>query len=154
MKTKEKTLKGVINEMYENFELARRDDGTNFYRTKKTIDWQRDIIFNAHQDRMPNDDCYDRIHSILCDLINIDDDATRDDAIDYVLQSDYVDCYTYDLTKWLNDDNRNVYYLTQAISEHGATDGFNALQTAQYIYINEIAYALIDGIDEYLQEIN
>ena len=49
-----------------------------------------------------------------------------------------VDIYTTDLTKWLNDNINNVYYLEDAI-KNGAEDGFNALQVAQYQAIDEVA---------------
>ena len=57
-----------------------------------------------------------------------------------------VNVYTKDLTEWLASDIKNVHYLTDAINEYNATDGFNALATAQFhaIYeINEIIYSAI-----------
>jgi hypothetical protein len=49
-----------------------------------------------------------------------------------------VSVYTSDLTEWLNDNNSNVYYLTEANEEYGNTDGFKNLQIAQYIAIEEV----------------
>jgi len=48
------------------------------------------------------------------------------------------DVYTSDLTEWLNSNNNNVYYLTEASEEYSQTDGFKNLQLAQYKAIEEV----------------
>ena len=49
-----------------------------------------------------------------------------------------VDPYTSGLTKWLNESNYNVYYLSQALDEYREKDGFRALAQAQYLAIEEL----------------
>ena len=75
----------------------------------------------------------------------------RDQAIDALSEIE-PDCYTSDLTSWLNSNSRNVYYLTEALEEMEIRDGFQALSYAQSRYIDEIGYAIIDGIDELIGE--
>ena len=45
--------------------------------------------------------------------------------------------YTCNLTKWLNDNINNVYYLTESLEEFGEGDGFKLLSMAQYKAIEE-----------------
>lgn len=56
------------------------------------------------------------------------------------------DIYTEDLIEWLHEDNENINYLTDAITEFNITDGFNALATAQALYKQEILACLIEQI--------
>jgi len=151
MKTDNKTLISIVNEMLDNFEKAERTDKSIYYRTKKDVEWQKDIIFKAHLDRMPCDDIYDRIHTILCDLSDLDEKSTEDD-MRYRVYEIEPDCYTFDLTSWLNSDNRNVYYLEEAL-EIDCKDGFQLLAYAQSTYIEEIGNELINGIVERLEEL-
>lgn len=61
--------------------------------------------------------------------------------------------YTHDLTSWLNDNNSNVYYLTEASKEYGETDGFKNLQMAQFKAIEELYNnALVCLIDDLIAE--
>jgi len=141
------TIQETAQQMYDNLELAKRDDGSEFYRTKETVDWQREIIFNAHLDRMPNDDIYSRIYNLLSDVID-NSDRDEDEIRDLVYEQE-ADCYTSDLTNWLNSDNRNVYYLTEALEEFEIKDGFALLEVAQKRYIEDIGNSLISGIIEH-----
>lgn len=95
-------------------------------------------VQNAHQDKLPRDFVYEtylRILEKICDY-NTDSmdffDETRYEIVDSM-----VDIYTSDLVEWLGEDNNNVYYLSDAISD-GVEDGFQALQLAQYKAIDEI----------------
>ena len=142
-----KTFQEVAQEMHSNFEQATRTDGSKYYRTVEKIEWQKDIIHAAHGDRMPCDDIYERIEDILCNFTECEDeDAARERL--YEIEPD---CYTSDLTEWLSKDNRNVYYLDEAI-EMGCKEGFALLATAQKAYIEEIGNELINGIIEHMEE--
>lgn len=90
---------------------------------------------------------YDRIYSILGELMECDSDDRAKDTI-YEMEADV---YTTDLTRWLHDHNENVYYLTEAMTEGCCDDGFALLQWAQCIYIREIGQALITGIEKYIE---
>lgn len=144
-----KTIQSVSKEIYDNMVYSKRDNGNDYCHLKDDIQWQRDIIFQAHLERMPDDDIYDRINTILSVISNLDDDSNDDDIRDAIYEIE-ADCYTSDLTEWLNKDNRNVYYIEEATTEFGATDGFQILGIAQQRYIQEIGNDLINAIQEYI----
>lgn len=146
-----KTIQQVAEVIYKNLEVNKRDNGSEYYSLKDCIEWQQDIIHAAHLDRMPSDDIYDRINTVLEVLSDLDKDATEDDVREAIYQIE-PDIYSSDLTKWLNSNNNNVYYLDEAIQQ-GATDGFKLLASAQCAYIQEIASALISAIVEYIESI-
>jgi len=145
------TIASVASAMYDNMERKERTDGKPYYVLKEAESWQSDIIHNAHLDRMPSDDIYERINDVLSTLADLDNDATEDSATERFYEIE-PDVYTSDLTAWLNSDNRNVYYLVEA-QESGVTDGFQLLAIAQQKYIMEIAYAVLNGIVKYVEEI-
>jgi len=147
--TKTMTIQSVAEEMSKNFITGTRTDGKNYIHCKEHIQWQTDIIHKAHLDRLPSDDVYDRIDTILSAWADMPVDADEDDARERLDEIE-PDVYTSDLTAWLHEDNRNVYYMEEAIKE-GSADGFNALMRAQSIYIQEIGQALLDGIKEYIE---
>lgn len=147
--TRIKTIVSVAKEIYDNMEYRKRDDKSKYCCLKDhNIQWQSDIIHESHLDRMPSDDIYDRIDDILGVISDLNEDSTEDDIRDAISTIE-ADCYTSDLTKWLNSDNRNVYYLDEA-AELGVKDGFQLLACAQSVYIQEIGNALISAIQEYI----
>jgi len=146
-----KTIVSVAKEIYDNMEYNTRNDKSRYCSLKKDVSWMSDIIREAHLDRFPSDDIYDRINTILSVIYEMDGDSVEDD-IREALYTIEADIYTYDLTKWLNDNVENVYYLEEAQS-YGKLDGFRLLMTAQKIYIQEIGNALISAIVEYIDNI-
>ena len=56
------------------------------------------------------------------------------------------DSYTGQLTGWLAQNNNHVYYLGEAISEYGASDGFQALAVAQQQAKQEVFNIVLDYI--------
>ena len=144
------TIQSTAKEMCDNFIQKERENGDKFYCIKDNIDWQRDIIHKAHLDRMPNDDSYNRIYDFLSSFCDLDGTAIEEDFSEVVYQTE-PDVYTSDLTKWLNDYNENVYYLTEAIEQGLASDGFQLLSCAQKIYLEEIGTALLEGIIEHIE---
>lgn len=151
--TDTKNIGTIATEILENLEQKKRDpnnDNTYFYCLKKTIEWQQDIIRNAHNDRLPNDDIYNRIHDILECIQDIETEEQAQERL-YEIEPDI---YTNDLTAWLNDNINNVYYLTEALEEGmEIKDGFNLLMYAQSKYIQEIGNTLIQGIVEHLETV-
>jgi len=148
------TIQTIAQEMCDNFELVKRDDGSEFYRAKEIIDWQSDIVMEAHfdGDRMPNDDIYSRIDTFLSIFSGLDEDATEEDFRTLIYETE-ADVYTSDLTSWLNADNRNVYYLTEALEEYELKEGFQVLSIAQKLYIEEIGNGLLNGIIKHLETV-
>jgi len=128
------------------FESRTRDNGSHYVVLKSNRPEELyNSVKNAHGDLLPDDWIYNTYHSILSamgdyDISSIDDlEDYRHEIVDGI-----VDCYTSELTSWLNSHNSNTYYLTQAIQEHGASDGFDALALAQYLAINEIYTEVIN----------
>ena len=146
-----KTIQSVAQEILDNLVTKERADGTKFIAPENTIGWQQDIIRNAHLDRMPSDDIYERIYNILDRLSGLDDEAGEDEARDVIYEIE-PDWYTSDLANWLSDNNNNVYYLTEALEQMKIKDGFQLLSVAQSLYIQEIANELINGIVKYIEE--
>ena len=146
-----KTIQTVSKEIYDNMEQKTRKDESKFYCLKNEVQWQQDIIHESHLDRMPSDDIYDRINTILGEIYEMDVDVTEDDIRERIYEIES-DVYTSDLTAWLHSDNRNVYYLDNAL-ENGVSDGFQALSYAQTCYIQEIASALVNAIQNYIESV-
>ena len=144
-----KTIQTLAKEIYNNMKYKERTNGKKYCCLKNDIEWQRDIIRESHLGRMPSDDVYDRINTILGVIYELDEEANEDDIREAIYQIE-PDCYTSNLTAWLHSDNRNVYYLDEAL-EMGCTDGFALLACAQKAYIEEIANNLVNAIQEYIE---
>lgn len=149
MKVAEKTIASVAEEMYQNMESRVREDGSTFICCKDDIQWQRDIIHAVHGDRLPDDTIYNQIHDFLNDFRYSE---TEDDCQQSIMDTE-ADCYTSDLTAWLNERNDHVYYLTQALEEFDIKDGFQALAYAQKLYIDEIGYSLLSEMQKYIDSL-
>ena len=145
--TKEKTIASIAREMLDNMEYKTRDNGDKFASCKEQIQWQTDIIFDAHPDhRLPSDSVYD----VICETLELLQDVETESDAEERIREIEADVYTSNLSKWLADHGQNIDYLTQAIEEFGAQDGFNALSTAQYLFKQEIANAVLQGIKAYI----
>ena len=78
----------------------------------------------------------------LIDDLRSDDDLTEiltkfeDEVMELIDRN--VSVYTSDLTNWLNENQNNVYYITEAQEENPQTDGFKILQSAQFKAIEEL----------------
>ena len=143
--TKQRTIQEVAQEMSDNLETKKRNDGTEYICKKIDIKWQKDIIWKAHDDKLPDDYIYEFIQEAL-DLF-ADCTGDEEEAI-YEIEAD---CYTSDLTKWLNSRNDRVYYLTEALEEFEIKDGFQLLAVAQQREKQEVAQAVLQGIKDYLE---
>ena len=140
-----KTIRSVAQEMLDNMEYKKRTDGSAFYCTIKVVDWQRDIIHEAHGDKMPDDYTYEFINDALITLTEAEE-GNEDDAI-YQIEPDV---YTSDLTAWLHSRCDRVYYIEEAI-QNGATDGFQVLAIAQQVEKHEVANEVLNGIRKYIE---
>jgi hypothetical protein len=134
-----------INKKIENyltyFEYRTNNDGSQFVTLKDNAPEElRASIKNAHLELLPDDWIYNMYHLILASIhdygvSSIDEiEENRYEIIEYL-----VDCYTSELTAWLNSNVSYVNYLTQALQEGvEVKDGFQALQLAQYFAIKDI----------------
>lgn len=135
-----KKMNKLINETLKYFSTVKRGDEIITILQDTAPKALRDSVHQAHGDRLPDDWIFDKYVEILerlaeYELTNVDSlEENRAEIVDGL-----VDVYTSDLTAWLNKDNRNVYYLTEAQEEYGQQeDGFKLLAMAQYMAINEI----------------
>jgi hypothetical protein len=138
----------------KQFEGDVRNDGTKFRKLKEDEhyqEWMRDVIFAGHLDRMPDDTMYRACENVLDEIANLDEDTDDSEILDSLELEP--DCYTSDLTGWLNSDNRNVYYLDEAIA-NGASDGFQLLAMAQADFYRDVANAIIDKLVELAEDID
>jgi len=126
----------------------RRTDGSKYWSLKEGKHYEalQDIMFKCHLDRMPCDDIYSRVVNLLDCVVGYDEynDDTNFEVIDSCIPA-----YTSDLTFWLNTDNRNIEYLTQALQWQGCDDGPDVLRTAMYLFYEEIAQALFAGLENW-----
>ena len=133
-------MKKLIDESADWFEYKKRGDETITVLKDDAPEALRDSVRAAHGDRLPDDWIYATYHSILDALGQYTIENTEDlEEQRAEIVDGLVDVYTSDLTGWLNADNRNVYYMTEAQEEYGAQqDGFKLLAMAQYKAIDEI----------------
>ncbi len=147
--TKELTLESIASEASKFFVRKEREDKTPYYCCKDdTPDWIHDLVSEAHGGKLPDDYIYNWIDSALSNIAT--GDMTEDNLFEYADRE--IDCYTPDLTSWLNSRCDRVYYLTQAIKERGATDGFQALTLAQFEEIWEVFQSVLNSIQKRLEE--
>jgi hypothetical protein len=141
------TIKERAEQYNAMFTTGTRNDGKSFVKcTDEASEALRESIRNAHGDKLPNDWTYGTYADLMqrvteYDVVTINNlEDVRSEIVD-----SYVDIYTADLTKWLAEDIRNVYYITQALEEYGTfEDGFKLLAMAQYLAIDEVMQEVIN----------
>lgn len=147
--TAKKTVQSVAEEMLKNMEQKERTNGDKFYCNIKEIEWQKDIIRKAHGDSLPDDYIYEFINDALC-VLNDCEEGKEEESI-YEIEAD---SYTSDLTAWLHSSNDRVYYLTEVMEEGlSIMDGFQLLSAAQQKEKQEVAFAVLNGIKEYIENL-
>ncbi len=143
----EGTIQTIAKVMLDNLEHKTRTDGSDYVCNKVSVDWQKDIIHKAHEDKLPNDYTYQFIEDAL--LVLADSDPGEEEDAIYEIEPAV---YTSELTRWLNSRCDRVYYIEEAVKEHGQTDGFQILMTAYGIEQQEVARLVLQGIREYIKE--
>jgi hypothetical protein len=89
------------------------------------------------------DPAYEEAGQILEAIAYLDSDVDPDDIFGEIVSDLSPDVYTSDLERWLTSNLNHGYYMTQALEEFGAKDYFVQLTTAQTLYLEELANALI-----------
>lgn len=144
--TNNKTLSAKARLMLNDFEQKERQDGSKFYAIKDSSalkEKYQEICHEAHGDMMPDDFKYAFIVEALEQIADMTEDCEPIDCL-YEIEAD---CYTSDLTKWLNSSNSRVYYLTEALEEYGIKDGFKALTAAQQKEKLEVALSILNSLE-------
>ena len=133
--------------MTKYFETGERQNGESYVFLKDNAPQElKDAIQQAHGERLPDNFIY---QTFLRLLESIEDFGEIEDYEDvrHEIVDGLVDPYTSNLTKWLNDSNLNVHYLTEAMEE-GAEDGFQLLMVAQYKAIDEIYSSVVSLLEK------
>ena len=110
---------------------------------------QTNLIYPLHDDELPNDWRYSIIHWLLSDFVDCED---RDEVEDrrFEIVDGLVDVYNADRIKWVQEDlNRGYVDSDHATGKEGI---FELIGLAQYEVINQMAYQLLDYIDENKKE--
>ena len=133
-------LQKKIEYYLDQFETKKRGDEDIVVLKDNHDKALADSIHAAHGDRFPSDWIFEKYAEILSRLTEYDI-SSMDDVEEYRAEiiDSCVDCYTSNLTTWLNEHPENVYYLTEAM-QNCANDanGVEVLSMAQYDAISEI----------------
>lgn len=123
-------------ELYANsFEIKERADGTKFTCFKE--DAPKELVDAFLESLRIEDFDYSTFRRSFEIIADYGDDYELYDVMDEMIDG-MVDMMTYDLLKWLAESIYNVDYMTQAIKDYDAQDGFQVLSIAQGIAIREI----------------
>lgn len=127
-----------------------------FYSFKSEVIGAHDPVEEALSDSMHSLARYldeDSVYEFTVETIDhvINGDLSDDEDISELADSD-TDIYTSDLTEWLGRSDWNVGYLTEALEEYGETDGFKALQMAQYKAREEVYSEIFNTLSGLVDE--
>lgn len=110
---------------------------------------QQNLIQPLHDEEWPNDWRYSTIYFLLLDFVECED---RDEVEDrrFQIVDGLVDAYNADRVRWLGENlNRG---LVESDHADGQENIFELIGLAQYEVINDMAYKLLDYIDENKKE--
>ena len=110
---------------------------------------QQNLIQPLHDEEWPNDWRYSTIYFLLLDFVECEDcDEVEDRRFQIV--DGLVDVYNADRVRWLGENlNRG---LVESDHADGQENIFELIGLAQYEVINDMAYKLLDYIDENKKE--
>lgn len=133
------TIQKKAQKYIDQFQTVTRSDDSIAVILKDTRSQKLyEAVKQAHGDSMPSDFVFSTFLELL-ERITEYDIKNREGLEDLrsEIVASCVDIYTHDLTKWLNSDINNVYFLTEAI-KNDVNDGFRLLSMAQYMAIDEV----------------
>ena len=108
-------------------------------------DIQQNLIYPLHDDELPNDWRYSIIYYLLSDFVYCEDRNEIEDRIHEIVDG-LVDVYNADRIKWVQEDLNRGYVESEFTT--GKEGIFELIGLAQYEVINQMAYQLLDYIDE------
>jgi hypothetical protein len=128
-----------------------RNTRANIYLVKKeheTNEELKELIRSAHGESLPDD----YIYEFISDALDLIAECETEEEVEERICEIEADVYTSNLTAWLNSTNSRVYYLTEALTEFEAKDGFNALMIAQSLEKQEVARSVLNSLRELVEE--
>jgi len=110
---------------------------------------QENLIHPLHDEEWPNDWRYSTIYFLLLDFIECEDRNQIEDRM-FEMVDGLVDVYNADRIRWVGENlNRG---LVESDLATGGENIFELIGLAQYEVINQMAYQLLDYIDENKKE--
>ena len=110
---------------------------------------QQNLIYPLHDEEWPNDWRYSIIYYLLSDFVYCEDRNEIEDRM-FEIVDGLVDVYNADRIRWVGENlNRG---LVESDLASGQENVFQLIGLAQYEVINEMAYKLLDYIDENKKE--
>ena len=113
-------------------------------------DIQQNLIYLLHDDELPNDWRYSIIHWLLSDFVNCTDRQEIEDCHLHEIVDGLVDVYNADRIKWVQEDLNRGYVESEFTT--GKEGIFELIGLAQYEVISQMAYQLLDYIDNNAEE--
>ena len=147
------STKDLMKELALTFEAAKRDDGTIYYKLKKSPpDWlPENFMRDVHESvdgpspRLPNDWIYTQTAYAAVTLADYDD--PHDDDIAHEVADGLVEVYTASLYEWAADHGNNRALIDEAEEELGkAEDHEKAIMLGQYLALERIVRHLQDVV--------
>ncbi len=126
---------------------SKTETGKAFYGFKAQAIMENDPFYEAlseaiHEADVSEESGYRFVHEALEHIAN-------GDERDFGGWADAdTDVYTSDLTEWLNESDKHVEYLGEAVREFGETDGFKILQAAQYLAREKVYSQTWDALEQ------
>ena len=110
---------------------------------------QQNLIIPLHDEEWPNDWRYSTIYFLLLDFVECEDrDEVEDRMFEFV--DGLVDVYNADRIRWVGENlNRG---LVESDHATGGENIFELIGLAQYEVISQMAYQLLDYIDQNKKE--
>lgn len=147
-------LNETVYEMQKRMDYKQRENGEWFASFKSAYIGEDDKYYNAlsnvlHEFQAGENFKYKTLYNFL-EWLEDCQFETIEDAQDSIFEfcDAEIPIYTSDLTSWLAESNYHVYYLEDAVQEHGQTEGFKILSSAYYFAISELAYQILYTIEE------
>ena len=110
---------------------------------------QQNLIYPLHDDELPNDWRYSIIYYLLSDFVDCEDRNETEDRIHEIVDG-LVDVYNADRIKWVQEDLNRGYVESEFTT--GKESIFELIGLAQYEVISQMAYQLLDYIDNNAEE--
>ena len=140
-------FKAALNELSNAFT---RDNPRKVYSLAEgSPEWMRDLIYAAHDGRMPDDWIYQAVYEIACNLNCYDDPDECRDA-EHEICDGLVDVYTSDLTRWLGLHSSNVSLCDEAAEEFGLeahNDIEHRIRMGQFLAYRRVLAAVVEGVE-------
>lgn len=144
-------LQDAAKLMLKHFETKKRDNGDSFTALKDSApDWMTDVCREAHGRMLPDDFVFEVIVESLEAIVDHDDTQDANDSLEASFRN-------FELLEWVSSNLSRSEYVNEGVREYGIDadkfDLFNALQVGQLTEKREIFSALLDALEDKLDEI-